>query len=89
MGGVNRKTIGQMSMVDFEQVGREQARYEEMRQNGALRNSTDPVVEPTADEVREQAAVYRDIADRYPQYAEWYTDYANRLEDQAREMEQE
>lgn len=89
MGGVNRKTIGQMSMADFEQVGREQARYEEMRQNGTLRNSTDPVVEPTADEVREQAAVYRDIADRYPQYAEWYTDYANRLENQAREMEQE
>lgn len=88
MGGVNRKAIGEMTMADFEQVGREQVLYEEMRQNGMVRNSTDPVVEPTAAEVREQAAVYRDIAERYPQYAEWYTNYANRLEDQAREMEQ-
>jgi len=80
VGSMNRKTIGDMTMADFERAGAEQALIAEARHNGYPRNSTDPVVEPTADELDEQAEVYHDIARRYPQYADWYTEYALRLE---------
>jgi len=80
MGSMNRQRLSSMSMAELEQAERNRADRLEAQQNGVARNSTDPVVEPTADELDEQAEVYHDIARRYPQYADWYTDYALRLE---------